>query len=1380
MCYKKIVRLLLFIIIISCLFTINIDAQESPFECSTDPELIQEGTNALIQKKLARLNQEYNPFDSNISLFSQFVDDQSVGLMPSMGNVRILVLPIEFADIKMDRDIYAGLERSFFQEYDETKIMNELSVSGRYKRLSYGKLNITGDILPLYTVSQNRSECSDYAKVITEALDSYADIINYDDYDSDGDGYIDCLYIQHSEQRNMTPWKTWVISGLSITPQNANGKRFQYIGMSSVANSIDTLFNFSGSIAHEIGHMMGLPDNYKPEDWSNNCVLESNLDDIMGMGQRHKSSYFNIYHRYLLDWVEPEVLPYTDTLQDIELNAVELYTEETADKNKAVLFIPDTSLLPFSEFYIAEYRAGGLEDFYTNNPGIVLWHCNTSVNNYGQYVEPDNYIKPVYKSGGISYAAGDVYVPGDEFSDSTNPSSKFYDGIYTGAYMKVLATDSQKATVSAGFKEPDLSPAPNITISPPSKKAVKRGTTVTYSVIYQNYTNIFLDSSYILINAMGDVSASPSHSSKNNVNTVYLESITGEGILGFSIPKNTAVNGSKVAPAAVSETFYVDNTPPEIVLNGSSEITLVLGDTYTEQGAQITDNLDPDIESKLVINNSSVKTNQLGTYSVTYNAKDHAGNKAQQVIRTVKVIDQKPPLTAQVQYSTDTLTNQDVTVTLLPSEAVTEDTILTHTFTENGSYTFTLTDLFGNMVQIPVKVTWIDKTPPTAEVEYSTASPTNRDVTAKLVNISESIKESDLSYTFTQNGEHTFTITDQAGNTAAITARVDWIDKIAPQGTVSYSTTEATNRDVTATVTFDKENVRVTNNSGSASYTFTEDGEFIFEFEDAFGNAGTATAKVSWIDKAIPKGTVIYSTTAPTNQNVTATVIFDKTNVTVTNNNNSNAYVFTGNNEFTFEFEDALGNKGTATARVTWIDKSVPQGKISYSTATPTNQNVTAVICFDKDNVTVTNNNGSTSYIFTKNDEFTFEFEDALGNKGTAIAKVNWIDKIPPKGIVSYSTASLTNGDVTAGITFDKEDVTITNNDGKLSYVFTQNGAFIFEFEDALGNKGVTVAEVSWIDKTPPTAEIEYSTVSPTNGDVTAKLVHISETIKENDLSYTFTENGEHTFTITDEAGNTAAITAKVDWIDKSVPQGEVSYSIPDLTNKDVTATVRFDKANVTVTNNGGSASYTFKENGEFTFEFEDALGNKGTAIAKVNWIDKAAPKGTISYSTTDLTNGNVTATIRFDKANVAVTNNNSNNTYVFTQNGEFIFEFQDALGNTGTATAKVDWIDEVPLPPVDTMEPIGEYNNTVRIEKCITEDRLMFTITSLTGQELPQFNLFIAEYDEDGSLTKVQVGNCVIQDNSVVISANLAGFNRYKIILWDDTQRPLIDCCSK
>lgn len=47
----------------------------------------------------------------------------------------------------------------------------------------------------------------------------------------------------------------------------------------------------------------------------------------------------------------------------------------------------------------------------------------------------------------------------------------------------------------------------------------------------------------------------------------------------------------------------------------------------------------------------------------------------------------------------------------------------------------------------------------------------------------------------------------------------------------------------------------------------------------------------------------------------------------------------------------------------------------------------------------------------------------------------------------------------------------------------------------------------------------------------------------------------------------------------------------------------------VTITNNGGSNQYTFKENGDFTFEFVDAAGNKGSVTAKMSNIDKVAPK---------------------------------------------------------------------------------------------------------------------------------------------------------------------------
>jgi hypothetical protein len=37
------------------------------------------------------------------------------------------------------------------------------------------------------------------------------------------------------------------------------------------------------------------------------------------------------------------------------------------------------------------------------------------------------------------------------------------------------------------------------------------------------------------------------------------------------------------------------------------------------------------------------------------------------------------------------------------------------------------------------------------------------------------------------------------------------------------------------------------------------------------------------------------------------------------------------------------------------------------------------------------------------------------------------------------------------------------------------------------------------------------------------------------------------------------------------------------------------------VTNNGGSPVYTYTENGNFTFEFQDLAGNPGNLYSKVN-----------------------------------------------------------------------------------------------------------------------------------------------------------------------------------
>ncbi len=152
-------------------------------------------------------------------------------------------------------------------------------------------------------------------------------------------------------------------------------------------------------------------------------------------------------------------------------------------------------------------------------------------------------------------------------------------------------------------------------------------------------------------------------------------------------------------------------------------------------------------------------------------------------------------------------------------------------------------------------------------------------------------------------------------------------------------------------------------------------------------------------------------------------------------------------------------------------------------------------------------------------------------------------------------------------------------------------------------------------------------------------------------------------------------------------PTAEIIYNIKELTNLDVTATLVNPSTEIKITNNSGKDTYVFTKNDEFTFEFEDQYGNKGTATATVNWIDKTAPTASISYDIEEETNQSVTATVLDFSEKVTITNNAGKDTYVFKENGSFTFEFIDEAGNRGTATATVNWIKEESENPEEKPE---------------------------------------------------------------------------------------------
>jgi len=80
-----------------------------------------------------------------------------------------------------------------------------------------------------------------------------------------------------------------------------------------------------------------------------------------------------------------------------------------------------------------------------------------------------------------------------------------------------------------------------------------------------------------------------------------------------------------------------DIVAPVITLLGSATINITVGGTFTDPGATATDDVDGNITANIVVAGAVVNVNTAGTYIITYNVSDAAGNAATQKTRTVIV-----------------------------------------------------------------------------------------------------------------------------------------------------------------------------------------------------------------------------------------------------------------------------------------------------------------------------------------------------------------------------------------------------------------------------------------------------------------------------------------------------------------------------------------------------------------------------------------------------------------------------------------------------------------------------------------------------------------------------------------------------------------------
>ena len=336
--------------------------------------------------------------------------------------------------------------------------------------------------------------------------------------------------------------------------------------------------------------------------------------------------------------------------------------------------------------------------------------------------------------------------------------------------------------------------------------------------------------------------------------------------------------------------------------------------------------------------------------------------------------------------------------------------------------------------------------------------------------------------------------------------------------------------------------------------------------------------------------------------------------------------------------------------------------------------------CFDDDTVIYAKSN-SKVIDYAKQNELQYVIDDTA-----PVTTVSTVESANQSAIVKITSNEELQQ--VSGWTLSSDRLTLTKT-------YTENTVENIIVKDLVGNTSTVNVKVTNIDKTAPTVKVSYSTTELTNKNVVV-------TIKANEqlqavsgwtlsadkmtLTKTYTANATENVTIKDLAGNTTTVTVKVANIEKTELTAVVTYSITELTNQNVVATIKANKqlqaiSGWTLLSDKQTMIKTYTGNKTETVTIKDLAGNTATVTVKIANIDKTAPTAQVSYSTTELTNKNVVVTIKANKqlqeiSGWTLLSDKQTLTKTYTSNTTETVTIKDLAGNIATVNIKITNID--------------------------------------------------------------------------------------------------------
>lgn len=334
---------------------------------------------------------------------------------PRTGKIKGLVILVEYTDVKFnsgyktDAKTYFNdlLHKEGFSEYNGTGCATEY-----FRKQSNGQFDPEFDLYgpvtlpnPMSYYGGNDTYGDDKAPhmMVVHACQQLDKTVDFSQYDNDGDGYVDNVFIFYAGQGEASYGSDDTVWPHSWEVSSGTGSKFKLDGVIIDRYACTNEWERStpdgvGTFIHEFSHVMGLPDlyhtssssaSYTPGAWS---VLDYGPYNNDG---RTPPNY-SIYERNAMGWIKPELID--GTVRFVSL-------EDIAESNKGFIIQTDKE----KEFFLLENRQQTGWDKYVPGHGMMIWHVD--------------YNRSVFDSNSVNNNSSHQYVDIIEANNRANSNS---------------------------------------------------------------------------------------------------------------------------------------------------------------------------------------------------------------------------------------------------------------------------------------------------------------------------------------------------------------------------------------------------------------------------------------------------------------------------------------------------------------------------------------------------------------------------------------------------------------------------------------------------------------------------------------------------------------------------------------------------------------------------------------------------------------------------------------------------------------------------------------------------------------------------------------------------------------------------------------------